>query len=119
MPLSQRQPLSFYTGEPSPIVEKEREQFLSFLNWFFDAEDKYYAITVFEERLTLLITKSDWGELEYLTYKVYNSQKPVYNLSVKANQDFFIETAEDLDALKDICKTFGFKYELDDSGSKM
>lgn len=119
MPLSNKRSVSFYIGDHIPEIEAEKKNFVKFLEWFYEPEDKYYAITLFEEKPILLISKCDWRELEYLTYKVYNSGKPVYNLSVKANQDFFIETAEDLDVLKEICKTFGFRYELDDSGSKL
>lgn len=110
-------PISFFCGK-IPHVESRLEEALEFTS-LFDDDDKYYAAIVFEERLELKITKADPFILNFLLPKdVYENKFPLYNLTVKENEEFFIASAEKLESLKKLCQQFGFKYD-DQSGSSV
>ena len=57
-----KKPITFYVGDKSLFLEKEEKKLVSgkiklldFISLFSNPEDRYYAITVFEEKIPLVI----------------------------------------------------------------
>jgi len=121
-----KKPINFYVGDTSLFLDKEEKKCLSgksklldFLSMFTEDNDRYYAISVFEERLPLVIKKSDPKEFRFFNFYIYDSNKPLYNLFVRDDREFFIETMAPLERLKEMCQYFGFDYAIEPSGCEM
>lgn len=121
-----KNPINFYIGDKSLFLDKEEKKLLSgkiklldFISLFETANDRYYAIAVFEEKLPLLIKRANPKDFEFFNFFVYNKDEPLYNLIVRDDKDFFVETMASLERLKDVCQYFGFEYAVDHSGCEM
>ncbi len=121
-----RKPIAFYVGDKSLFLEKEEKKLtsgklklLDFISLFNNPNDRYYAISVFEEKIPLVIKKSNPEEFNFSNLFVYNKDEPLYNLFVRDDREFFVETMAPLERLKEICQYFGFEYAIESSGCEM
>ena len=120
-----KKPMSFYIGDPRPFLYEQRlgkagnALLFEFLEFFETPEDKYYAANLFEEKNKLVISKATEEDFKFYLFGVYNPEIAVYNLSVKDDREFFIDSLRELSYLKNICRYFGFEYELDETGCEM
>lgn len=108
--------LSFFSSDPKLLLERAsgRSDHYTKAKSFvehFHMDDRYYAINLYEERLPLVIAKATRRDHEY-SRVVYDESKIVYNLFVKEDPGFFIETLSDLEYLEEFCQYFGFEYEI-------
>lgn len=112
-----RQPMSFFIGCPKLFLEEQsaNQRFLTFIDYFDNEDDRYYAANVFDEKCTLVIKKACIEDFEFFLFGIYNPKYPVYNLFVKDDPEFFIDTLAPLEHLIDLCKYFGMDYELDET----
>ena len=122
----EKKPITFYVGDKSLFLEKEEKKLMSgkiklldFISLFSNPEDRYYAITIFEEKIPLVIKKSNPEDFQFFNLYVYNKDEPLYNLFVRDDREFFVETMASLERLKEICHYFGFEYEIESSGCEM
>jgi hypothetical protein len=120
MPNNNFKSLDFYTG-PDSVKESlysvdDLNLLKRFLLLFEHSDDKYYAISLFEEKPKLVISKYGFDFFSLDGSMIYKDSNQVYNLFVKEDPDFFIEILSSLQRLKFICTSFGFDYELDESG---
>ena len=121
-----RKPIAFYVGDKSLFLEKEEKKLMSgklklldFISLFNNPNDRYYAISIFEEKVPLVIKKSNPEEFSFSNFYVYNKDEPLYNLFVRDDREFFVETMASLERLKEICQYFGFEYAIESSGCEM
>lgn len=114
-------PPQFFVGNAEEFLKAEllrnsasARKKASFIG-LFDEDDRYYAINLFEEKPLLVISKADPMQFGIPSFDVYSGAKTVYNLSVRDDREFFVETCSQLDYLKELCTFFGFDYELDET----
>ena len=117
--MSDQKDLAFWTGNPSLFLDKQLAELtsddnrlLDFVEMFTDPSDRYLAYALFEEKPVLEIAKMDEDFFKFAVPFVYDPEVPLYNLYVKNDKGFFIETYAELDYLKDLCSYFGFEYTI-------
>lgn len=116
-----RKPLEFYIGSISDYCKSLKRGkggnvlLFCFMDLFDNPDDRYYAANLFDEKPKLIITPATEVDFLLCVNRVYDSQKPVYNLHVKDDLTFFLDTLAPLDYLKGFCRYYGFEYELDES----
>ncbi len=118
--MSDTKELVFWAGNPQlflykQLIELAREdnKLLDFVEMFTDPDDRYLAYALFEEKPTLEIALMDEQFFQdFVVPAVYDSSVPLYNLYVKNDKGFFIESFAELDYLKDLCDYFGFEYTI-------
>lgn len=90
--------ISFYIGDKSLFLEKEEKKMmngkiklLDFISLFNNPEDRYFAISVFEEKLLLSIKKSTAEDFNFFNFYIHDKDFPLYNLSVLNAPDFLLK----------------------------
>ena len=112
--------LSFWAGHPSLYLDKKLMELakpdnllLDFIELFDDPSDRYLAYVLFEEKPVLEIAVVDEQFFQdFVVPTVYDPSTPMYNLYVKNDKSFFIESFAEMDYLKELCRYFGFEYVI-------
>jgi hypothetical protein len=118
--MSDAKELVFWAGNPQLYLDKQLielsrddNRLLDFVEMFTDPDDRYLAYSLFEEKPLLEIALMDERFFEdFVVPHVYDPSTPLYNLYVKSDKSFFIESFAELDYLKELCAYFGFEYVI-------
>ncbi len=118
--MSDTKALGFLIGNFDLFLNKQMleltrpdNRLLDFVEMFNDVNDRYLAHTLFEEKPELEIARvSDDFFDEFVVPHIYDLSIPLYNLYVKSDPSFFVESFAELDYLMHLCEYFGFNYSL-------
>ena len=118
--MSDSKQLTFWVGNPQLFLNKQLmeltsddNKLLDFVEMFTDPDDRYLAHILFEEKPTLEIAVMDEQFFQdFVVPTVYDPSTPLYNLYVKNDKSFFIESFAEMDYLKELCRYFGFEYVI-------